>query len=57
MRVFSEPVNFLGAGYSGNQGEVASSSSSSSRPVRCLDRNRGQHPASSEVNDGSAGQN
>ena len=45
----SSPFNFLKVGCSGNQGEVASSSSSSSRPVRCLDCNRGQHPALSEV--------
>ena len=50
MRVFSEPFNFLEAGCSGNHGKrVSSSSSSSSRPVWCLDCNRGQHPASSEV--------
>ena len=47
------PFNFLAAGCSGNQGK--SSSSSSSRPVRRHDCNRGQHPASREVSDDSAG--
>jgi len=50
------PFNFLEVGCSGNQGEAASSSSSSSRPVRCLDCNRGQHLTSREVNDHSARQ-
>jgi len=49
------PFSFLEAGGSGNQGKRVSSSSSPSRVV-CLDRNRGQHPASSEVSDDSAGQ-
>jgi len=48
------PFSFLEAGCSGNHGEAASSSSS--RPVWCRDRNRGQRPAPSEVSDGSARQ-
>ena len=47
------PFNFLKAGCSGNQGEFRKLNP---RPVRRLDRNRGQHPASSEVNDDSARQ-
>ncbi len=49
------PFNFLEVGYSGNHGKSISSSSSS-RPVRHHDCNRGQHPASSEVSDDSARQ-
>ena len=49
------PFNFLEAGCSGNHGKLVSSSSSS-RPVRCHDRNRGQHPASRGVSDDSARQ-
>jgi len=52
----SSPFNFLEVGCSGNQGEAASSSSSSSRPVRCLDCNRGQHLTSRGVSDHSARQ-